>query len=124
MAHDCGWILDISIERNRAIIWIKTIEGKILKLLHTYQPTFYILPNNQDSGSSLFQILSQVSMIEKGQMQQQLAQPNPIQQPFQGQGVSQQQPFRVPVPATSLPQPPLANVTQPSNTTTLGNVTN
>ena len=69
MAHDCGWILDISIERNRAIIWIKTIEGKILKLSDTYQPTFYILPNNEDSGSALFQILSQVSMVKKVEWQ-------------------------------------------------------
>src|SRR5947199_873374 len=69
MAHDCGWILDFSIERNRAIIWIKTIEGKILKLSDTYQPTFYILPNNEDSGSALFQILSQVSMVKKVEWQ-------------------------------------------------------
>src|SRR5690348_1319867 len=61
MACDTGWILDVPIEQNRAIIWIKTTEGNILKLLDEYQPNFYILPNN--AGSSLYQILSQESMV-------------------------------------------------------------
>ena len=69
MAHANGWILDASTEQNHATIWIKTIEGKILKLSDTYQPTFYILPNNEDSGSALFQILSQLSMVKKVEWQ-------------------------------------------------------
>jgi len=69
MAHANGWILDASIEQNRAIIWIKTTEGKILKLSDIYQPTFYILPNNEDSGSALFQLLSQEYIVKKVEWQ-------------------------------------------------------
>jgi hypothetical protein len=32
MAHCTAWILDISIEQNRALIWIKTTEENILLL--------------------------------------------------------------------------------------------
>jgi hypothetical protein len=54
-----GWFLDISVERDQAIIWIKTEDKKILKLKDAYQPSFYILPRNKTDGLSLFQILSQ-----------------------------------------------------------------
>jgi len=39
---DCstGWLLDVSVGQNRATIWIKTIEGKILRLKDAYQPSF------------------------------------------------------------------------------------
>ena len=64
---DCstGWLLDVSIEQNRATIWIKTSEGIILKLIDTYQPNFYVLPKDENTGADLFQILSQQSMVKK-----------------------------------------------------------
>ncbi len=39
MIMDCstGWLLDVSIEQNRATIWMKTIEGNILRLIDAYQ---------------------------------------------------------------------------------------
>jgi DNA polymerase elongation subunit (family B) len=63
---DCstGWLLDVSIEQNRAIIWIKTSEGIILKLIDNYQPHFYILPKDEYAGADLFQILSQQSIVK------------------------------------------------------------
>ena len=61
MAHCTGWILDISIEQNRAVIWIKSIEGNVLKLLDAYQPNFYLLPKDE----SLYQIISQEPMVSK-----------------------------------------------------------
>jgi DNA polymerase elongation subunit (family B) len=61
MADGTGWILDVSIEQNRAIIWIKTIEGNILKLLDSYHPNFYVLPKDE----SLFEIMSQEPMVSK-----------------------------------------------------------
>src|SRR5207249_6628025 len=69
MAHDSGWILDVSIDRNHAIIWIKTIDGQILKLSDIYQPTFYALPKNDDAGAEIFQILSQESIVKKVEWQ-------------------------------------------------------
>jgi DNA polymerase elongation subunit (family B) len=60
-----GWLLDFSIEENRATIWIKTSEGIILKLIDTYQPNFYVLPKDGYTDTDLFQILSQQSIVKK-----------------------------------------------------------
>jgi DNA polymerase-2 len=60
-----GWILDVYIEQDKAVLWIKTEEKKILRLIDTYQPFFYILPRNEHDGSYLFHILSQQSTIKK-----------------------------------------------------------
>jgi DNA polymerase elongation subunit (family B) len=65
MECNTGWLLDVSIEQNRATIWIKTSEGIILKLLDTYQPNFYVLQKDESTGPDLFQILSQQSTITK-----------------------------------------------------------
>jgi hypothetical protein len=55
-----GWLLDVSIDNDRAILSIKTEEdGQILKLRDSYHPGFYILPRNE----SLFQILSREEEI-------------------------------------------------------------
>ncbi len=65
MASGTGWLLDVSIEQNRATIWIKTSEGAILKLADTYHPNFYVLPEDENTGADLFQILSQQSIVKK-----------------------------------------------------------
>jgi len=65
MDRSIGWLLDVSIEQNRATIWIKTIEGVILKLIDNYQPNFYVLPKDENTGADLFQILSQQSIVKK-----------------------------------------------------------
>ena len=64
---DCstGWLLDVSIEQNRAAIWIKTKEGIILKLMDDYQPNFYVLPKDDKTGAGLFRILSAQSSVKK-----------------------------------------------------------
>ncbi len=65
MAHCTGWILDISIEQNRTVIWIKTIEGNILRLVDKYQPNFYMLPKDEFAGEALIQLLLQESIVTK-----------------------------------------------------------
>jgi len=65
MAHCTGWILDISIEQNRALIWIKNTEGNILRLMDKYQPNFYVLPKDELVGEALFQMLSQEPIVTK-----------------------------------------------------------
>jgi DNA polymerase elongation subunit (family B) len=60
-----GWLLDVSIDQDRAILWIKTVDKKILRLTDTYQPFFYILPRNEQDGQYLFHVLSQQSTIKK-----------------------------------------------------------
>ena len=59
MDSTIGWLLDVTVEQNAATLWIKTIEQGILKLVYKYQPSFYILPRNEQAGTDLFHILSQ-----------------------------------------------------------------
>jgi DNA polymerase elongation subunit (family B) len=59
MANCIGWLLDVSIDNEYAILSIKTEEdGQSLKLKDSYRPRFYILPRNEHDGLHLFQILS------------------------------------------------------------------
>jgi hypothetical protein len=61
-----GWLFDISIEHDNAVIWIKTTYKKVLKLTDRYHPSFYILPRSETDGLYLFQILSrQQDTVEK-----------------------------------------------------------
>jgi DNA polymerase elongation subunit (family B) len=54
-----GWLLDVFVDNDHAILSIKTEEGQILKLRDSYHPGFYILPRNE----SLFQVLSREEEI-------------------------------------------------------------
>src|SRR5919204_818129 len=63
MANCIGWLLDVSIENDYAIVWIKTEEGQILKLRDSYRPGFYILPRNESDGLHLLQVLSKEEEI-------------------------------------------------------------
>ena len=65
MSSCIGWLFDISIENDQAVLWIKTIDRQILKLIDSYQPGFYILPRNESDGVQLFQILSQQATVAK-----------------------------------------------------------
>jgi len=65
MARSQGWILDVIVEQDRVIIWIKTIQGSILKLTDTDQPNFYILPKDESGGATLFQFLSQETNLKR-----------------------------------------------------------
>jgi len=40
-----GWLLDVTVERNTATLWIKTIEEGILRLADKYQPCFRCSPD-------------------------------------------------------------------------------
>src|SRR5437867_421104 len=58
-----GWLLDLYVEDDRIIIWIKTQEGKALKFIDDYNPCLYTLPKTEYDGEELFRILSQQSDI-------------------------------------------------------------
>src|SRR5438045_3725314 len=58
MANCIGWLFDVSIQSDQAVLWIKTTDNKILKLTDSYHPSFYILPRSETDGLYLFQILS------------------------------------------------------------------
>jgi DNA polymerase elongation subunit (family B) len=65
VASCIGWLLHVSIEQDKAILWIKTEDKKILRLTDSYQPFFYILSRNEYDGASLFHILSQQTIVKK-----------------------------------------------------------
>jgi DNA polymerase-2 len=60
-----GWLLHVSIEQDKAILWIKTEDKKVLRLTDSYQPYFYLLPRSDCDGNYLFHILSQQSIVKK-----------------------------------------------------------
>lgn len=39
-----GWLLDSYIEDSQAVLWIKTLEGRVLKLVEPFFPDFYAMP--------------------------------------------------------------------------------
>jgi hypothetical protein len=65
IASRIGWLLHLSIEQDKVILWIKTENKRILKLTDSYQPLFYILPNNGSDGNYLFHVLSQQTIVKK-----------------------------------------------------------
>jgi hypothetical protein len=58
-----GWILDVYIEDNDAVIWIKTDQRQVLKLIDNYEPVFYIQPKNDKSGIEIFRILQDLELV-------------------------------------------------------------
>lgn len=60
-----GWILDVYIEENDAVIWIKTEQGQALKLIDDYQPVFYIQPKSEQSGTEILQILQDSELVDE-----------------------------------------------------------
>jgi len=58
-----GWILDVYIENNEAVLWIKTENGQVLKLIDEYEPVFYIQPKNEKCGKEIFQILQDLELV-------------------------------------------------------------
>ena len=60
-----GWILDVYIEDNEAVLWIKTEEGQVLRLIDNYEPVFYIQPKNEQSGKEILQILQDLELVKE-----------------------------------------------------------
>jgi hypothetical protein len=66
MIKSCtGWILDIYIENDEAILWIKKDDGGAIRLLDEYEPTLHILPKSERDGAELFQILSDLPIVRE-----------------------------------------------------------
>lgn len=65
MVSEVGWILDVYTEGNKACIWIRTEEGKVVKLGDDYNPSIYILPRSCEDGEHLLSIIqNQESVVE------------------------------------------------------------
>ena len=65
MTRCTGWLLDVYIEDDQAVLWIKTEEGNTLKLIDCYEPYFYIEPKSEKEGMELFQILRDMELIKE-----------------------------------------------------------
>ena len=65
MTHCTGWLLDVYIEDDQAVLWIKTEGGNTLKLIDCYEPYFYIEPKSEKEGVELFQILRDMELIKE-----------------------------------------------------------
>ena len=58
-----GWILDVYIENDEAVLWIKTDEGQALRVIDNYEPVFYILPKTEQHGTEILQILQDLELV-------------------------------------------------------------
>jgi hypothetical protein len=65
MQKGTGWILDVYIEDNEAILWVKTEQGQVLKLFDEYEPVFYIQPKNDKSGTEVLKILQDLELVKE-----------------------------------------------------------
>jgi DNA polymerase elongation subunit (family B) len=66
MIKSCtGWIIDVYIENDEAILWIKKEDGSAIRLVDEYDPSLYILPRRETDGAELFQILSDLSIVKQ-----------------------------------------------------------
>jgi hypothetical protein len=63
MDNVTGWLLDVTIEENVVTLWIKTLYGRVLRLVDGYRPCFYVIPTNAHTGAELFHSLSQQPKI-------------------------------------------------------------
>lgn len=59
-----GRILDVYIENDKAILWVKKEDGSAIRLIDEYRPTLYILPKSIRDGEQLFQILSDLPIVQ------------------------------------------------------------
>jgi DNA polymerase elongation subunit (family B) len=61
-----GWLLDLYVEDDKTVIWIKTQKGKVLKFIDDYNPCLHILPKTEYDGKQLFRILpQQIDIVTK-----------------------------------------------------------
>jgi DNA polymerase elongation subunit (family B) len=60
-----GWILDVYIENDEAVLWIKTDNGKAIKLVDEYEPTFYLQPVNEAAGEEILQLLCRLELVKE-----------------------------------------------------------
>ena len=50
-----GWLLDLYVEDDSIVIWIKTQKGKVLRFIDDYNPHLYVLPKTEHDGEIFFE---------------------------------------------------------------------
>jgi len=59
-----GWLFDVYIQNNKAIIWIKIENGKPLRFVDNYTPYFYIKPTDNKAEQELIYRLSSCGWVK------------------------------------------------------------
>jgi DNA polymerase I len=54
-----GWLLDVYVQGNQAVLWLKTDTGRVVRLLDRYSPSFYVRPNGWAEECQLTQMLAE-----------------------------------------------------------------
>jgi len=52
-----GWILDVYVEEDEIAIWLRTEDGRVIRLRDRYHPSFYILPKTSEDEKRLLSSL-------------------------------------------------------------------
>jgi len=60
-----GWILNVYVEGDEAVIWLRTEDGRVIRLKDRYHPSFYILPKRVEHGERLLSSLQEEESIKK-----------------------------------------------------------
>jgi len=59
MPHIEGWILDVYVEDDRTVLWVKTADGRALRLTDRYTPSFYMKPRDDIMVEWLIKVLEE-----------------------------------------------------------------
>ncbi|MCP8319130.1 MAG: hypothetical protein L6N95_04805, partial [Candidatus Methylarchaceae archaeon HK01B] len=65
MKSRIGWILDVYVEGDEAVIWLRTEDGRVIRLKDRYHPSFYILPKRLEYVELLLSSLQEEERIKK-----------------------------------------------------------
>ena len=57
MMRTRGWLLDVNVAGSEAILWLRTEDGRILRLTDVYKPSFYIKPKENSEIERLASML-------------------------------------------------------------------
>jgi len=57
MPHVEGWVLDVYVESDEAVLWFKTGDGAAVRLTDRYTPNFYIKPKEGTEVDELISVL-------------------------------------------------------------------
>jgi len=52
-----GWVLDVYIQGDKAVLWVRTEDGKVLRLTDRYAPSFYVKPKDSSGIEELAALL-------------------------------------------------------------------
>lgn len=59
-----GWIFDTYVEDEKAVIWLRTDDNKVLRLTDPYSPSYYVLPRDEDDEKELVHLLQESPNIK------------------------------------------------------------